>query len=385
MSYTGALRSALTEWAPEKMKSIPGPLFLILIDHGSPDTFFLTGEQPLTAQTLDGWLETLQNQMKEYGVDQKIVVILGACYSGSFIDDISAPGRIVVTASAANEPSYRGPGNPYSGVRDGEFFTSALFGGLGAGLNLRAAFENAVVQTETHTDSGTNTVSATYNDMARQHPLLDDNGDGKGADTASAADDGAVSENVVLGFGESAGTGNSTVAKAGTVPVTPPALAVSETSAALWAEVSESTPGKSEVWVEIRRPGMILEEGADTQQTVDLKNVKLVWNDSEKRYIGTYDSFTESGRYRLFFYARGGNGIISPFAEKFLYKAKAGMPGDVNDDGIPADLADAVLALKTVCAGDLQGANISTAADTDGDKKIGLHEVLYILRKLAGL
>ncbi|OQW99293.1 MAG: hypothetical protein BWK80_63225 [Desulfobacteraceae bacterium IS3] len=122
VSYTGALRSALTEWAPEKMKSVPGPLYLILIDHGSPDKFYLTGEQPLTAQTLKGWLDDLQNKMKEYGVDQKIVVILGACYSGSFIDDISAPGRIVVTASAPNEPSYRGPNDPYSGVRDGEFF-----------------------------------------------------------------------------------------------------------------------------------------------------------------------------------------------------------------------------------------------------------------------
>ncbi|GEM_PF-1531245 len=393
LSYTGALRDALTEWAPSKMKTIPGPLFVILIDHGSPDTFYLTGEQPLTAQVLKGWLDTLQKNAE--GIVWKnpktgntgpppIVVILGACYSGSFIEDISAPGRIVLTASAPDEPSYRGPNNPYSNVRDGEFFTGALFNGLAAGLSIKAGFEKAVVQTETHTDSGSGNSSPDYpGDTAKQHPLLDDNGDKKGSNLLSAGSDGPAAEDILLGTG-AVETGTSTVTDAGSVPETPPALDISVSLATLWAKVSESTPGKSEVWVEIRKPGMILESEGGNQQTVDLESVALAWNAEEIRYEANYEKFTESGKYSLFFYAKGENSIISPFIRKFLYKAKSGIAGDVNDSGSDPDLADAVLALK-ICAGDLKETDISAAADTNNDKKIGIAEAVYILRKLAGL
>ncbi len=390
LSYTGALRNALTEWAPAKMKAIPGPLFVILIDHGWRDTFYLTGEQPLTAQVLKEWLDTLQKNAE--GIVRKnpktgntgpppVVVILGACYSGSFIDDISAPGRIILTASAPNEPSYRGPKNPYSKVRDGEFFTSALFNGLAAGLSLKAGFEKAVVQTEIHTDSGSGNSSPDYpDDTAKQHPLLEDNGDLKGSNLLSGAGDGVVAEDIILGTG-TVETGTSTVTDAGSVPEK---LDVSASLAILWAKVSESTPAKSEVWVEIRRPGKILESEGSTQQTVDLESLQLAWNAEESRYETTYENFTEPGKYSLFFYAKGENGIISPFIRKFLYKAKSGIPGDVNDSGADPDLADAILALK-ICAGDLKETDISAAADTDNDKKIGIAEAVYILRKLAGL
>jgi len=149
--------------------------------------------------------------------------------------------------------------------------------------------------------------------------------------------------------------------------------------------VSESAPGKSHVWAEIREPEMVLEQEGENQQTVVLKSVNLAWNPAESRYESEYAAFMKSGKYSLFFYAKGENGVISPFVKESLYKAEAGMPGDVNDDGAAAGLADAILALKIVCAADLKEANISVAADTDGDKKIGIHEVLYILRKLAGL
>jgi len=108
-----------------------------------------------------------------------------------------------------------------------------LFNGLGAGLSLKASFEKAVVQAETHTDSGTNTVSAVYNDRARQHPLLDDNGDAKGSNALSGTGEGAASEGIVLGTGGTAETGMSAVTKAGTVPETPPALDASVSRAGL--------------------------------------------------------------------------------------------------------------------------------------------------------
>jgi len=392
MSYTGALRNALTEWAPTKMKAIPGPLFLILIDHGSPETFYLTGEQPLTAQTLKGWLDALQNQTDgimwknpETGENEPppVVVILGACYSGSFIDDLSAPGRIVVTASTENEPSYRGAYNPYSKVRDGEFFTSALFNGLGAGLGLKASFENAVTQTETHTDNGKGNLVYPWSDKAAQHPLLEDNGDGKSSNNlAISGSDGDQSEHIVLG----SGTGVAVkVTTAGTVPETSGTpLSASVNEAILWATVSESIAGKSEVWVEIRKPDMILEQQSENQQIVDLISIPLKWQESEERYEAVYSNFSVSGEYFLFFYAKDASGIISPFQNNSLHKDKQRVKGDVNGDAI-VNLSDAILSLKIASGANVGNAVITIDGDVNGDGKIGIEEAVYILRILTGL
>jgi hypothetical protein len=57
--------------------------------------------------------------------------------------------------------------------------------------------------------------------------------------------------------------------------------------------------------------------------------------------------------------------------------------GDVNGNG-QVDLADAILALKA-CAGFANAADVSIMADINGDRRIGLPEVIYILQKTAQL
>ena len=58
--------------------------------------------------------------------------------------------------------------------------------------------------------------------------------------------------------------------------------------------------------------------------------------------------------------------------------------GDVNGNG-GSDLADAVLALK-ICAGiSVVSSAVSLDSDVNGDKRIGLEEAVYTLRKIAGL
>lgn len=398
-SYWLALQKAITEWAPEKMKNLPAPLFIILLDHGSPDNFYLTGTSPVSSKNLDDWLDTLQEKMDEQGIvienaetgeaePPPIVIIFGACYSGSFIEDLSGPGRIIVASSAADEPSYRGPYNPYSGVRDGEFFTSSLFNGLGAGYNLKTAFEKAVTHVEQYTDSGKDDNSTGWNDTATQHPLLEDNGDAKGSNNFNVSgSDGSKAEGVFLGRGTGAPE-PLTVTKAGTSPETPPPLNDFEKQAVLWAEVSD-TARTQRVWVEIRDPEMILETKGGNQQTVELPSILLEWQDSESRYEGVYSDFSISGKYTLFFYAEDTAGIISSAKIEYLYKDKQGEngltgmnPGDVDGDSL-TDLSDAILAMKLVCGMNVNV--ISLAGDVNGDGKIGLEEAVYILRKLAGL
>ena len=56
--------------------------------------------------------------------------------------------------------------------------------------------------------------------------------------------------------------------------------------------------------------------------------------------------------------------------------------GDVNDDGF-VTLADAILALKVVSG--LRPAGIYPVVSIDGDRKIGLAEVIYIIQTVAGM
>jgi len=57
--------------------------------------------------------------------------------------------------------------------------------------------------------------------------------------------------------------------------------------------------------------------------------------------------------------------------------------GDLNGDGMPAELNDAILALQ-VCSGAEISGTVYEEADISGDGKIGLPEAIYILKNLSG-
>jgi len=59
------------------------------------------------------------------------------------------------------------------------------------------------------------------------------------------------------------------------------------------------------------------------------------------------------------------------------------IPGDINDDGY-VDLGDAVLALQ-VMSGTTSAGAVYKEADVNGDNKIGLEEVLYVMQKVTEL
>ncbi|MDM8524087.1 choice-of-anchor Q domain-containing protein [Desulfococcaceae bacterium HSG8] len=388
-SYWMAMRKAITTWAPEKMRTNPAPLYIILINHGSPDRFHLTATESFYAGELAGWLDTLESAMASEGTDQPVVVILGTCYSGSFADDLSGPGRIIVTSASADELSYAGASDP-GGTDDGEFFISALFGALGQGSDLKTGFESAVQQTEAYTYTGKDDeLHHEYNDTAMQHPLLDDNGDGTGSNdlTLVGSRDGDTAKNIVLGYGSADELPPVLITSAGKEP----AVSLSGTDEALlWAKVNDEDRVKS-IWVEIREPGLILEgsgtQQAAIQQTVNLISRPLARNNDEKRYEVTYPGFSEPGRYILFFYVRDNDDIISPFEKAYLYRQSDDSPvigGDINGDG-SADLRDSVLGLRIVCDADVNGEIIITETGVETDGNIGLEDVIFILQKVAGL
>ncbi|HIJ88177.1 MAG TPA: hypothetical protein HPP97_10945, partial [Desulfuromonadales bacterium] len=202
--YTGksSLQNAIQVWARDKMNADPAPLYIVVINHGSVDQFYL-GNETVTAAEMNSWLETLEANITPAAQLQKRVVIFGFCYSGTFIKNLSRSGRIVISSSAPDEESYRGPAEP-DGVRGGEYFIEQLFAELGRGVTLKKAFSAATASVRAYLpDPAIDLVSQYlpfYLDGAVQHPLLDDDGDGIGSNSFSDdTGDGLIAGTLTLG------------------------------------------------------------------------------------------------------------------------------------------------------------------------------------------
>lgn len=133
MANRANLRAALTG-----MAAAMGPedvAFLYLTSHGSPDRFALTfheaGTQDLAALELADMLDSA-------GIGAAVVVV-SACYSGSFLDDLAREDRLVMTAARADRTSF-GCGNGRAWT---EFGQSLFDRGFAQTADPEAAFEIA--------------------------------------------------------------------------------------------------------------------------------------------------------------------------------------------------------------------------------------------------
>ena len=64
-----------------------------------------------------------------------------------------------------------------------------------------------------------------------------------------------------------------------------------------------------------------------------------------------------------------------------VYVSNVIITGDMNDSGT-VDLQDVIMALQVLC-GDTPPSPIYPEAEANGDGRIGLQEVLYVLKKLS--
>lgn len=85
--------------------------FLFLASHGNEDLFALEFPE---AGTSDLTARDFRQMLEESGIGPAVIVV-SACFSGSFIDDISAPDRLVITAARGDRSSF--------GCRDGAEWT----------------------------------------------------------------------------------------------------------------------------------------------------------------------------------------------------------------------------------------------------------------------
>jgi hypothetical protein len=175
-------RERLKSLLAAESKDSPQPLWLIFIGHGAYDrrkeTFNLEGPD-VSAEEIAQWLAPLE---------RTVAVVNCASCSGSFINRLAGPGRVIVTATRS--------GSEQSFAHFGEYFSQAI-GDVSADLDK----DQQVSLLEAYL-AASNRVEEFYKQegrLATEHALLDDTGDGLGTPAAwfrgvratKAAKDGA--------------------------------------------------------------------------------------------------------------------------------------------------------------------------------------------------
>jgi len=97
-------------------------LFLFMTSHGLPNVFELSNE-PIQMDSIDP--QWLRQALDRAGIRWRVLV-MSACYSGSFIDALQSPDTIVITASAADKTSFGCSNQPEFTYFGRAFFAEAM-------------------------------------------------------------------------------------------------------------------------------------------------------------------------------------------------------------------------------------------------------------------
>lgn len=158
-------------------------VFVVLIGHGNPrenDAAFNLPGPDITATELAAVLAAFAGR--------QLVIVNTASASGPFVKTLSAPGRVVISATAS--------GREYFATLFGEHFVAA-FAAPGADrdkdqrISMLEAFDFARREVRRAFEK--------EKKILTEHALLDDNGDGEGStEPGEFASDGALAERVYL-------------------------------------------------------------------------------------------------------------------------------------------------------------------------------------------
>lgn len=87
----------------KKMNKDEDVLFLFLTSHGSPDGVFELSHAPLQIQSLTP--DWLKSQLDSAGIQWRVIVV-SACFSGTFIAPLESSKSLIITAAAASKTSF---------------------------------------------------------------------------------------------------------------------------------------------------------------------------------------------------------------------------------------------------------------------------------------
>ncbi|MGE6481491.1 C13 family peptidase [Psychrobacter namhaensis] len=124
----------------QQMNADEDVLFLTLSSHGNQDILQLANP-PLAMENLDAtWL---REALDASGIRWRVIVV-SACYSGSFIDDLASPTTVVITASAADKASFG-----CTNSAEMTYFGQAFFAeSLRENTSFEAAFKDAAYRVQ---------------------------------------------------------------------------------------------------------------------------------------------------------------------------------------------------------------------------------------------
>lgn len=131
------LRHVLTDIG-QRMRS-DDVLFLVLSSHGSRDASLSVSNGPLFLRDLRA--ESLKDALDSAGIRWRVILV-SACFSGSFIEPLADSNTIILTAADAESTSFG-----CSNSRDLTYFGEAFYrDALPGSASLRSAFEAASAQ-----------------------------------------------------------------------------------------------------------------------------------------------------------------------------------------------------------------------------------------------
>jgi plastocyanin len=128
---TDTFFGSINTWAEKYPTN--GPLYIYLNDHGAEDMFQLYPGQILTASQFASSLDQFQA-----ATGRKVVVIIEACHSGTFVDNLQAQDRLVVTSS--------GDGLSYLGNNGAASFSMFFMDALYKGSNILTAYDDSLIK-----------------------------------------------------------------------------------------------------------------------------------------------------------------------------------------------------------------------------------------------
>jgi len=303
---TEILKDAIINWASSRMNTNAAPLYIILVDHGHlyQDLFYLPSEN-LNSTTLSAWVTSLQDKLNENASKQHILIALGFCNSGSFVENLSGNNRLIIASTSIGESSYRGPKDD-DGIRQGEFFLAEFFKYAAMPLSIKQSFVQASTKTKTFTASFPGNLLTPY--QALQNPMIisNDQLDNRflGIDKANQQEEinhlfiTEVSESQFLTSQENA-------------------------SLTFWAKVNNNN-WLDKVWIEIKSPDVSITHTEHPGQSIlALEKIDGTFMANQYQW-NNIQGFNQPGTYQILYFARDNKGAVSPLKETRVYVAKPG-------------------------------------------------------------
>lgn len=258
--------SQAIQWA--KAQPNDGPLYLYLVDHGEKNgTFLIDSNQVLTAPQLGSLLDDFES------TGRTTVVILEACYSGSFLSSLAGTHRVILTSANADKYSFIGAGGR---VSFDQFFSNHLM----VGKSWEDAFDLAVEDMQS--------LGVPYSAMMPQK---------------------SIGAQVTMGKVYGDFTMASLFPEMKTY--TPGDSVEAETPQDFTVQLDVTSNQDVEVWGMVTppnyQPPTVTEEY--TSPVVNLDKIVLTPSESNKDFTGQY-TFPCAGAYTVTYYAKDSNGMV---------------------------------------------------------------------------